>query len=120
MGLSAYAGLWRAGIFRRSFGVSPAYAVGRSAEVVVSRRWVRAALDTACGLCGDTVGAGEPMLELCGATWRKRRCAACAGESVPNTLPELARHAPITPRLLPPKRIGELPFDFKAAQMRDE
>ena len=49
-------------------------------------RWTRAQRDMACGRCPSLVKRGAPLFELSGPGWRKVRCAACAGEPVPDVI----------------------------------
>jgi hypothetical protein len=56
------------------------------------RTWVRSPVDERCGSCGRQIPAGDPVLELRMAAVRRAlcRCAACAGETVPDdVLPRL-------------------------------
>ncbi len=64
----------------------------------MSRRWIRAQLDTICrGPCGTLIRQGEPLFML---QWSedvppRLRCVACAaryGEQVPDSLPALDEH----------------------------
>lgn len=55
------------------------------------RRWTRAQRDMACGRCPALVRRGAPLFELSGPGWRKVRCAACAGEAVPDVIADSGR-----------------------------
>ena len=58
------------------------------------RTWRRALYDVKCGGCGTMIQAGEPVavLESRDGSWRKYRCAECAGEPVPNLEPVRTEH----------------------------
>lgn len=82
------------------------------------REWTRAALDKLCGLCGELIEKGEPMLELtiAGISNPKPRCKVCAGPAPPN-LPPLVEHMPaFTPMVHIVTGPDALPLDFKHAQ----
>lgn len=52
------------------------------------KRWIRASRSISCGYCPALVKRGAPLFELSGPGWRKVRCAACAGEAVPEVIAE--------------------------------
>lgn len=50
------------------------------------KTWRRIRLAGFCGVCGDLLEKGTPVLELTRlGAWTKFRCAKCAGEPVPDT-----------------------------------
>lgn len=83
------------------------------------RTWKRNPLkETICGgPCRTPMRKGDPMLEIRidGLKATMRRCAACAGEPVPEDLPPLAEPVPITPMVPIPNHVNALPFDYRMA-----
>ena len=87
------------------------------------KAWERARLERRCGFCGRVIAIGQPLLAqwIAGHSWRKIRCAECAGEPVPENLPLLdARPSmPMTPigSLTP---VGRIARDWKTAAVGRE
>lgn len=88
---------------------------------VASREeWTRARRLLTCGCCSGEVPAGDPILEIIGATWRKVRCVRCARKPVPESIPDAvsepvvigAKVAAMVDRILAVR-------DFKHAQGND-
>ena len=96
---------------------------GAHAERTRVKAWTRTRSARRCGLCGQTIAIGEPVLtrELPGRNWRSVRCATCAGELVPDLpplqpLPRAERMTPI-PTLVPVARLAR---DWKRAAAERE
>ena len=76
-------------------------------------------METICGgPCHHRMRKGDPMLEIRinGMKSPFRRCAACAGEPVPDDLPPLKEPEPIMPMVHIRTGFDALPFDYKQAQ----
>ena len=88
------------------------------------KTWYQARTATSCGRCGDTIKAGEHVLELGGIGWKVQRCHRCAsqqGESLPEHVAEGPSPA-ATIRTNFAERIASvrgLARDFKHAQGND-
>ena len=50
--------------------------------------WVVASRRVPCGACDRSIKAGDPLWQISAPTWRKVRCAACAGQAVPDVITE--------------------------------
>ena len=83
------------------------------------RTWKRTPFACLCGLCGETVLVGKPVLEIRVTFGSARtpslhiRCEKCLGPAPPDLPPLVERaieFAPICHILTGP---GALPFDFK-------
>lgn len=81
-----------------------------------SRKWIRLAIPTRCGRCGDLLGKGDPVLVIAmarartGRALRFVRCAACEGPAPPDLPAFVERSTAIAPSAL--HRVGALlPFD---------
>lgn len=86
------------------------------------KTWERARSDRRCGLCGQNIDAGEPVLlrSLPGQSWQSARCEACAGEPAPELpalqpLPRAERMTPVQPMLA----VASLARDWKAAAVAE-
>ena len=86
------------------------------------RDWQRARLAKMCGNCGHLCAIGEPVLILsrAAAKWQLVRCAACAGEPVPE-LPALEPRRPtvLTTPIQPMLAVQSLARDWKAAAIAE-
>lgn len=90
-------------------------------------RWDRATHPRLCGRCGKEVHRGAPVffIGISGTYGQpegqatksvlKMRCAACAGEPVPDDLAPLDESPAPTRFVKLPSGPGALPFDFKSA-----
>lgn len=80
--------------------------------------WSRLRISQFCnGPCGRRMLKGEPVLEfhIQDLTRVPRRCAACAGEPVPDDLPEVTVRPAIGPLTMHRFSVDMLPLDFKMA-----
>jgi hypothetical protein len=85
------------------------------------KSWSRADGELFCGLCRRAIRIGEPYATLSadGHSWRKLRCAECAGEPVPDLPPleplETRTDIP-TEAMTPLRSIAKAsPFDYRNA-----
>jgi hypothetical protein len=79
--------------------------------------WRRALRAQRCGgLCGHLIAKGDVFLELHipGLERQLRRCATCAGEPVPDVLPEMPS-PPREPLTMYRFSADMLPLDYKRA-----
>lgn len=62
------------------------------------RTWVRRDVPCYCGNCGETVNAGEPLLEITSEKIRRplHRCASCEGPAPPDLPPIVVKHQTTT------------------------
>lgn len=86
------------------------------------KAWERTRFERRCGLCGQAIAVGEPVLirELPDHNWRSLRCVACAGEPVPDlpllqVVPRAERMTPIQPLLA----VASLARDWKRTAARE-
>lgn len=87
------------------------------------RAWTRATQDGFCGLCSEVIRRGDPVVLVAVpalATVRVR-CRRCAGQPVPDDVPELPLRVPITPTAITPRRVvqNRQPFDPRRAAAND-
>lgn len=92
--------------------------------------WTRARRKQRCGYCGETIRVGEPMVEMrfrgplmrdgeivaeMKTTAVKVRCGkfACAGEAIPEHIPEHVLPTIVAPSGLSRLTADMLPLDFK-------
>jgi hypothetical protein len=84
--------------------------------------WERARIDRRCGLCGEIIAVGQPMLArwIAGHGWKSIRCEHCAGEPVPELAPlqPLPRAVPMTP-IQPMLAVASLARDWKSAAVAE-
>lgn len=86
--------------------------------------WARASHPMLCGgPCGGLIEKGDPVRWIArpGVSQRKKRCRDCAGEPVPDDLPDLpdvtTTRSIAQPNMFP---MGTLAQDFRKRQSGDE
>ena len=88
------------------------------------RTWTRARRICECGLCGQALAVGDPIVEYVTDRWTKLltfiRCASCEGGAPPD-LPLVIERQEHPRPTLNWTRLGLLPLDFKTrAAVEDE
>ena len=83
------------------------------------RTWSLAGTGVGCGLCGEPIATGSPVLELSGPGWKLRRCERCADEPKPEHVTESRPGLVLLKRAAEARPLAALAADFKIKQGAD-